>query len=65
MTTISRSDLHELIAYLEECLRNGKGADLPGEWANQLLLVLNAAGEAQPSNGDHPHEPVEEKTRAP
>ena len=49
---IRQTDLQELIAYLEKCSRHGEGADLPEEWARQLLLVLNATGDVLPAKAE-------------
>jgi|HubBroStandDraft_6_1064221.scaffolds.fasta_scaffold48938_5 hypothetical protein len=42
MSDITRTELQELITYLERCARTVEGAELPQEWARQLLLVRNA-----------------------
>jgi hypothetical protein len=46
---ISRKDVEQLIAYLEQAAHNGEGADLSQDLAEQLLEVLNAAGAAKPA----------------
>lgn len=56
---IRQTDLQELIAYLEKCSRNGEGADLPQEWARQLLLVLNARGDVLPAKTEPLIDPLE------
>jgi hypothetical protein len=46
---INRKDIEYLIVYLEHAARNGEGADLSQDLAEQLLEVLNAAGAATPA----------------
>jgi hypothetical protein len=54
------SDLQELIAYLEKCSRDGEGAELPQEWARQLLLVLNATDDVLPARSKPLIDPLED-----
>ena len=43
VANLRQTELQDLIAYLEKCARNGEGAQLPPEWARQLLHVIEAS----------------------
>lgn len=54
VANLRQTELQDLIAYLEKCARNGEGAELPQEWACQLLLALNASRDIV-SSGEAPN----------
>jgi hypothetical protein len=56
---LRQTDLQDLTAYLEKCSRNGKGAQLPPEWARQLLHVIEACSEILPDRAKPRIDPLE------
>jgi hypothetical protein len=48
MPNIDIEELKKITAYLEECNREGRAADLPIAWALLILRIIDSDSEASP-----------------